>query len=648
VRTLLNDIETFKTQFLICLEDADTGERLSFEVRGEGPLDFERLERVMLGCRHITYNGTAFDMPIIFKMIQLARKNDGIVKSIWAWELAQQIIGGRLRYWEVPDALGVEIPRRLEHIDLIEPQPNPWASLKVLNGRLHGKWMQDLPFAPDADLTDEQMDVNVEYCWNDIAATKLLFTSLSGPLELRAALSDIYGEDFRSKSDSQMGERIIRKAVQDKLGKKVERIETKPGTVFRYEPPEYIKFSNPQLNEILERLKGERFVLNEQSKVDLPKWIKDERITIGSSTFTMGLGGLHSTEKNRSIHSDEDFVLLDADVGGYYSALIINANLYPQSCGPAFITAFSGIRTDRMTAKKKGDKVRDKGLKVASLGCFGKLGSPYSILFAPHLLIATTLTGQLALLMLIDDADQAGIDATSGNTDGVVFKCPRDEHHGTDGVRLVGGLLKRVCDEWEARTGFDLEFNEYRSLFNQSVNSYFAVKPDGKVKQKGPYADWWTYDPDLREQMMHNPSASICGRAVIEKLVNNTPVEDTIRDSRDIREFVTVVAATGGATWRDQYLGKVVRYYWGLDGDPIIKVKPNAKGTLNKVPRTDGSRPLMTLPDDLPGDIDYPRYAEEADKILREIGYYEAKPKPMSKRRRKFSLPVALAWAVAV
>jgi len=646
VRTLVCDIETFNSQFLACFEDVETGGRLKFEVRGQGELDYKRLEKVMMNNRIITFNGMSFDVPIIFKMIQLAYKHEGTIKSSWAHSCAARIIKGQLKYWEVGEVLDVLIPRNLEHIDLIEPQPNPFASLKVLNGRLHGKWMQDLPFAPDADLNDQDMDLNEAYCWNDLKATKLLFEKLQGPLELRTALSKEYGEDFRSKSDSQIGERIIRKRVQDATGQKIERVETKPGTTFRYEPPEFIRFQNPQLRRIFERLKKEKFVVQGNGKVELPKWLKEEQITIRSSTYAMGLGGLHSTESNRALHSDELYAYIDADVGGYYPALIINSGLYPRSCGPEFVSAFRGIRTERMAAKRAGDKVKDKGLKIAANGSFGKLGSVYSILYAPHLLIATTLTGQLSLLMLIDMADQREIDVVSGNTDGVVFKCPRGEHGGLDGVRLTGGLLKEICDEWEERTGFDLEFTEYDSIYNQSVNSYFAVKSDGKVKQKGPYADWWFYEEDLREQMMHNPSASICGRAVIEKLVRKTSVEDTIRGSGDVREFVTVVKATGGATWRDEYLGKVVRYYWGLKGGPILRAKANSRGTFNKIPRTDGSRPLMTLPDTLPDDIDYDRYVQEAEKILHEIGFYIPKPKKLDRRRRKMTFERAASWAL--
>ena len=46
-------------------------------------------------------------------------------------------------------------------------------------------------------------------------------------------------------------------------------------------------------------------------------------------------------------------------------------------------------------------QAEDSSKKIQINGSFGKLGSKYSLLYAPDLLLQTTITGQLALLMLI-------------------------------------------------------------------------------------------------------------------------------------------------------------------------------------------------------------------------------------------------------
>lgn len=62
--------------------------------------------------------------------------------------------------------------------------------------------------------------------------------------------------------------------------------------------------------------------------------------------------------------------------------------------------------------------------KIVLNGTFGKLGSKYSFLYSPNLMIQVTITGQLALLMLIEALEAAGISVVSANTDGIVSRCP--------------------------------------------------------------------------------------------------------------------------------------------------------------------------------------------------------------------------------
>jgi hypothetical protein len=61
------------------------------------------------------------------------------------------------KHWEVAREFDIFIPN-INHIDLFEPNPSVGSGLKILNGRLHGKWMQDLPFEPNTELTFEQME----------------------------------------------------------------------------------------------------------------------------------------------------------------------------------------------------------------------------------------------------------------------------------------------------------------------------------------------------------------------------------------------------------------------------------------------------------------------------------------------------------
>ena len=661
MHTIFTDIECYQNYFFIGFKRQHDGKRVGVEFsRRNQNYDRDFVRRILLRNETVGYNSLTYDLPMIWYSLdenvtneKLKRASDGIIK-------------GNLKPWEVEDFLGIRLPWDVKnrHIDLMEPQPNAFAGLKALNGRMHGTRLQDLPYPPETDPTDAQMDAISDYCLHsDLDATENLWTTLAEPLQLRRALGEKHGLYFMSKSDSQIGEAIVKKRVEEITGKQIDRPTVKPGTMFRYPVPEFMRFQTPMLQDILERLRTTDFTITSDGKVDMPKWLADTKVTIGATTYQMGIGGLHSTEANRAVHSDEDSALIDADVAGQYPRLILMLGLYPQALGPAFLKVYQEVMDMRIKAKKRAKDIKvelkgvndpdrkkaleqellecqvaDKGGKIMLNGVYGKLGSRYSALYAPHLMISVTLTGQLTLLMLIERAEAAGIPVVSGNTDGVLFRCPRNLYAGLNRDRLNPSPLEAVCSQWERDTVMELEFGEYKSVYNQSVNSYFAIKADGGHKRKGPLGNPWNKDPSdfdpVRGQLMKNPQATICSDAALALIKNGTPIEETIRGSQDIRDFVTVIKASKGATWRSEYLGKVVRYYWGIDGAAIMEKEPHAStGNFKKVPKSDGAIPCMTLTDKFPRDIDYAKYYDETKDILRDLGYF-GEIKPPQKRIR--------------
>lgn len=625
------DVESYRDVFLVGMKRLSDGKIVILEESERSSIDRDYLRKILLNNTMIGFNSMTYDAAVIWYF--LSGKGYADVK-----EATNRIILGNLKYWEVEDVLSIKIPWDFKnnHIDLIEPQPNPFASLKILHGRMHGPNLQDLPYHPEDQLDFEQIDRLREYLHNDLAATERLWYAMKEGMDLRRQTGESIGQNLMSKSDTQMGLAIIKKRAEDITKKKIERSGLKAGQSFQYKAPPYIKFKDPKLQEMLRQIQEHRFIVGTNGKVDLPKFF-EEPITIGQTTYTMGIGGLHSTEANRGIRSTETDVLIDVDVASYYPAIILTLGLYPDAVGPDFLKVYQGIRADRLAAKKAKNKQVDKALKIALNGAFGSLGSRFSFVYAPHLMIAVTVTGQLALLMLIEQGESMGIPAVSGNTDGVVFKCPRSKFSGLDGDRPKPSDFADLITGWEQMTGFDLEANEYEALYSQSVNSYFAIKANGGHKRKGPFSNPWSEDPndaDARAALMKNPQMTICSDAALARIKHGTPLRNTISACRDMRQFVTVIKASKGATWRDQYLGKVVRYYWAKGGSDIIESVPNATtGNFKKIAKTEGASECMRLPEAIPADLDIDRYVEEAEMILKEMGFFGAVA-PAEKRIR--------------
>jgi hypothetical protein len=199
--------------------------------------------------------------------------------------------------------------------------------------------------------------------------------------------------------------------------------------------------------------------------------------------------------------------------------------------------------------------------------------------------------------MLIEALELAAIPVVSANTDGIVIKCPV----GLEFVR------DRLIKEWEARTGFNMEFTDYAALYSRDVNNYVALKPDGEVKTKGVFAD---------AGLAKSPANMICVDAVANRLARWIPIEQTIGECRDVRRFLTIRNVTGGAAKGDRYLGKSVRWYYAAGEMGAIN---NAKNG-HLVPRSQGAVPMMDMVDAFPEDLDYAWYVREAYAMLSELG----------------------------
>ncbi|AOR76513.1 hypothetical protein [Novosphingobium resinovorum] len=677
-RTLIVDTECVANFWSIGFRRVSDAKTLIIEHSERRPMTEAqqlRIRNLIMNNTIVTYNGIGYDMIMIF--LAAAGASNAELKAA-----NDKIIVGGMKYWHARDLLGVEVPRDcflrkdgsqtegLHHFDLMEPQPNARASLKTLQGRLHGRKMQEVEWV-DRPFTYEEMDQTLAYMGNDLEATHNVFDALIEPLALRDTFSREYGINLMSKSDAQMGEAIIKRRVEQETGEKVFKVETPPGTTFKFKAPEYLQFEpGSELSAIFERVKQTDFMVLPNGKVELPEWLSDRTIDIGVSKYQMGIGGLHSTEKNRSVHADDEFALVDFDVASYYPRIIINSGLYPKALGPAFLKVFSAIADERLGAKQRikaideelksstsltapalnAERARvravEAGLKIALNGTFGKLGSPYSVLYAPHLLITTTLTGQFALLMLIQRAEAMGISIVSANTDGVVMRIPRSMIGPIKRDRVTEGAVKNLIEQWEVDTGFVMEATPYRSIFNRSVNDYIAIKEDGAVKWKGVVANPWRsgdgFKPDLRGQLMKNPQMPIIANAVVDHITKGTPLEETIRSGTDVRDFITVVNVQGGGTWRGEFLGKVVRYYWAHGGEEILRAKPHERtGNFAKVSKTDGCRPLMELTGEFPPDVDYETYIQAAREVLMDIGFNERPPAVKPLRVYKYN---AIGW----
>jgi len=626
--TAVFDEECYPNYWSIGFKCVDTGRTKFFEMKDDGPLDRMGIKRILKNWRVVGFNSTNYDMP----MLSLAMR-DGVTNGELK-RASDAIILSDMRPWQFFDHYGTSLPDWIDHIDLMEVSPGSPTkpSLKVYAGRLHHKTMRDLPYEPDMVMTEAELDgpdgVRV-YHGNDLNVTDDFHTELKAQIEIRAEMSDVYGIDLRSKSDAQIAEAVIVAECERMNKRRIYRQDIKPGTFF-YKAPEHIKFKTKQFQDMLRMITTSAFTVDRAGIVHMPKALEDFSLTINGGTYRMGSGGLHSSESAQFLQIDDLYELVDTDATSYYPKLIIDGGYFPAHIGSVFLRVYRVLYERRLAAKKAATITEElikravdpdeiaklkwilrnnqniaETLKIILNGAFGKLGSPFSKIYSPSLMIQTTLTGQLDMLMLIEDLELRGLHCVSANTDGFVSyieRSRRDE-------------FNAVVFDWECTTGLSTEKTYYRILASRDVNNYIAIGVDGKVKTKGTYAPAGPGQKGAAG-MKKNPNAEVSIDAVIALLKEGTPIDETVRKCVDIRKFVMIRKVKGGAEKGGESIGKVIRWAYRANERNAINYKMNG----NTVPRTEGAWPLMELPEEFPDWIDHDWYVREAHAIMQDIG----------------------------
>ena len=583
---IILDCETYKNYFLVSMLDTATKKTIDFELYDNHPIDSKKLAAIMRQHTTLGFNSSNYDLPVI--VAALRGDTNAQIK-----QLSDDIINAP-QLWPILKKHKINIPASFDHIDIM-PIPIGQASLKIYGGRLHAPKMQELPIEPNATITPEQREVLRHYCHNDLQVTRILYDELRPQIALREQMSEQYGIDLRSNSDAQIAESVIKHELEAK-DIDCTRPTVKIGTKYKYTTPKHITFKSQLFNDLVAMIERVDFVVGANGQIALPDELL-KKISYDGAEYQLGIGGIHSCESSQAVIAQDDECLFDIDVASYYPYLIIDGQYYPKHLTREFLTVYESIVNRRIEAKRNKDTVTADSLKITVNGSFGKFGSKYSFLYSPDLLINTTITGQLTLLMLIEMITLSGGSVKSANTDGIVILC---KHHNVQAIRDTVSLF-------ELNTIFNMEYTEYRALYSINVNNYLAVKPNGTTKGKGQFAIGG---------LAKNPTNTISVKAAIAYLTKKTPIKDTILHCQDIRDFVTLRTVKGGAVKDDQAIGKSIRWYHSTSTMTAIHYQTNN----NKVPKSDGAKPVMDYPDTLPTDIDYQFYIQEAKNIIKSTG----------------------------
>lgn len=593
------DVETFPNFFCSTFVEIGTEEKFVFEIgprydQREDFLDFITQDDLEL----ISFNGISYDTPILRSILNNFKSRDLNEKL---FQISGRLIHDVSNDDEILTLRYRDIPWR--QIDLMKMEALHRTGVGLKQAGINLKWprIQDLPFEPDHIVTVDEIDTILDYNLNDVLITLELYEKLIDEVRLRKEVSALYKIDAASASRSKMANLILEKIYAQESDddiRDIKEMRTQRSTVSVSDClASNIHFQTKGLQGLLAVFRSTTLVRDNDFKFKHVLYFHNKR-------YDLGVGGLHSDDEAGKFVSSDEFTYRDADVASYYPSIMIQNKIKPDHLGDEFLKIMQQITSDRIKAKKNGNKTKADALKITINSIFGKLNSPVYFLQDAQAFMSVTINGQLLLLMLIESLTMAGIEVMSANTDGVLAKVPvslEDEY-------------QRICSEWQTSTGFMLEFTDYAQYIRADVNNYVAIKKDGHSKEKGRF---------VREIDIHGGyRPPIIAKALYNYFVDGTPVEDTLSTSRDIYDFCLSQKAGGQFKFElgGQTLQKNNRFFIGTHGQTLVK----RNITTNKLTAV-YSGEAVVLANDLreftfdPTLIDFTYYLREVNKMIDEI-----------------------------
>jgi hypothetical protein len=442
--------------------------------------------------------------------------------------------------------------------------------------------IQELPFEHNTVLTESQMQLVSEYCWNDIEATLRLYNYSKEAIQLRESLSNEYNIDMMSWNSPKIGEKSFAFKLAKEIGSHKLTQKTYRDTINLSEiifP--YVQFETEGFQKLLTYFKSkvikgtykvfseipfeELSVIENHYNLHKTKGVqKNLNILYKNIEFVFGTGGLHACTKPGLYESDEDYIIIDIDVSSYYPNLAIKNRLYPEHLGVEFCDVYE-YRYDERGQYPKGS-VWNGSIKLELNGVYGKSNSEHSAFYDPKYTMAITVNGQLLICMLAEALMNVSI-LLQANTDGVTVKL------------LRGDLFKvfAIIDWWEELTKLKLEYVFYSKMIIKDVSNYMAITDTGKVKRKGA-----AFKTKAELELHENHSALIVNEAISAYFIHNTdPVQFMMQDLEEngLQNFFMRAKVQKGHRLvtrdiEDTTLQKLVRYVVTNTGVSLIKIMP--------------------------------------------------------------------------
>lgn len=536
------DFEVFKYDWLVSFKNFWSGKIVTFHNNRDGLLNFlkENPEMILIG-----YNNAHYDDWILF----------GVIHDVDPYRLSTYIIEDGGSPYLFPPFRGKK--KTIISYDMIRDMSlDGIISLKQVEGYL-GKSIYEskIPFDIDRPLTEEELKETLNYNLYDIETTYELVKRFGDRMDAHIALIETY--DMKPWDLSLTG---ARKGAEIFKAKAIEKYDT-----FKYNPTPFIEkeLGNTSL---LQYFKDAVFSTN---KANAMRWIE----VIQDQECIFGVGGLHMAIDNYRYEGE----IWNLDVASYYPNMILKYSYMSRAC-PGGVKALEEIIQQRLKYKAEGH-ILNNALKLVIVAIYGNMKFTYSKMWDQLMQTSICITGQLMLFILAQKlAEYSTI--IQINTDGIML-IPHD---------------KTKCEEiwhwWEQETQMVLELDTGIKVVQKDVNNYIYQKcplnlidwtstqdKKKRIKSKGIMTRFWNEQAhkDSFDGLLErvNNNMTILDEALVNYLIKDKPVMDTLLECKDLIRFQRIIKLQG--KYKDCYLGnthlpgRVFRVFAVKDGEQVYK-----------------------------------------------------------------------------
>lgn len=455
----------------------------------------------------------------------------GILCGFNPYEISRFIIEEKRKGWEYSNLFG---KIHFYNYDVF----SGYHGLKTLEAFMGNDIKEtSVPFTLNRKLTTEELQETIKYCRHDVYQTLEVFIRRKFDFDTHINMIKQFKLPFRSisKTQAQLIATILNARRQDQRDDEFDiRL---PNTL---QLGKYQWIGDWYLSA-KERAMWDEDIINAVNYESIKDRFYSQILetNVAGVPHTFAWGGVHGAIPQYEYHCKDDEVMIMADVASLYPSLMIQYNLHSRSIvNPA---KFVEIYNLNLEMKKNKNPIRPV-YKLICNTTYGCMGDKYNPLYDKLHQNLVCVFGQMLLLDLIEKCEKMEFfKLIQSNTDGILVLIKRKDFD----------VFKNIVNEWEKRTRLNMEFTDFKSIYQKDVNNYVAVEYDGKYKTKGAYVKGLTeLDYDL----------PIVNKAMVEYMVNGTPVEETIISCEDLKEFQKIVKISSN-------------YYCGWHNDKFLKDK---------------------------------------------------------------------------